>query len=107
MSDKCQRCDGRGYKKLPPGTYGMIPCTKCGGSGKDLIASIRGIRTKVINAITKEEKTTRINVQFKDVKPFETFYLYNHEYVKTNSHQANWVKENTIVECDPETWVEI
>lgn len=31
---KCKRCDGRGYKKLPPGTYGMIPYILCGGIGR-------------------------------------------------------------------------
>lgn len=38
---KCKRCDGRGYKKLPPGTYGMIPCSSCNGTGKDPILAIR------------------------------------------------------------------
>lgn len=38
---KCKSCDGRGYKKLPLGTYGMVPCNLCGGTGKDPDFAIR------------------------------------------------------------------
>ena len=41
MRGKCNRCDGRGYKKLPLGTYGMIKCPNCNGSGKDPVEAVK------------------------------------------------------------------
>jgi len=41
MRGKCNRCDGRGYKKLPLGTYGMIKCHNCNGSGKDPVEAVK------------------------------------------------------------------
>lgn len=52
---KCKRCDGRGYKKLPPGTYGMIPCTSCNGTGKDPILSIREACKKAAERLKEKQ----------------------------------------------------
>lgn len=30
----CTRCGGTGYRRQPPGYYGLCACPSCGGSGK-------------------------------------------------------------------------
>ena len=52
---KCKRCDGRGYKKLPPGTYGMIPCNLCGGTGKDPVFAIREALKKAAEKLKEKQ----------------------------------------------------
>jgi hypothetical protein len=48
-----------------------------------------------------------LDIQFKDVTPFSTFFLYGEEYLKVSNTKCVWKAKNITAECDPENWVQV